>query len=367
MKKLMLTFAILVLFTLYLSADTYIPGGDVSGTWELTGSPFYIEGEISIPVGETLTIEPGVEVIFNGHYKFIVNGFIEAIGTEADSILFTSADPVIGWHSLRFIDAPDSSHLSYCIIQYGRATGEIPDSHGGGIYCGNSNPVITYCTIIDNTAEMSGGGIGCEENSNPQIIHCILINNSSLAVSGEGGGGGGIACFNSNPIISNCTINGNTANYAGGGIAFSESDGLIEYCNIMGNTAYTGGGIACHSSNTTISYCLITDNNATTWDGGGIDAWGYSEFTVINCTVSGNDAAGDGGGIKCSSSSDMTMVNTIIEGNTGSEGVYFNNPGNVDITYSDFYNNVVGDFGGNVPSDLGIFAISALKLVTLNA
>ncbi|MCK4652817.1 MAG: T9SS type A sorting domain-containing protein, partial [Candidatus Cloacimonetes bacterium] len=312
--------------------------------------PFYIEGEISIPVGETLFIEPGVDVIFNGHYKFIVNGFIEAIGTEADSILFTAADPVTGWHSLRFIDVPDSSHLSYCIIEYGNATGEIPDSHGGGICCVNSNPVITCCTIIDNTAEMSGGGIACEE-SNPQIINCILIYNSSLASVGEGGGGG-IAGFNSNPIISNCTIKSNIATYAGGGIVFSESNGIIEYCNVIGNTAYTGGGIACYSSNATISYCLITDNNATTWDGGGIDAWGYSDITVINCTVSGNDAGMYGGGIDCMMS-DMTMVNTIIEGNTGSEGVYFSDPGEVDILFSDFANNEEGDFGGSVPTGLG--------------
>ncbi|MCK4696010.1 MAG: T9SS type A sorting domain-containing protein, partial [Candidatus Cloacimonetes bacterium] len=50
----------------------------------------------------------------------------------------------------------------------------------------------------------------------------------------------------------------------------------------------------------------------------------------------------------------MIMVNTIIEGNTGSEGVSFTNPGNVEITYSDFYNNIVGNFGGSVPPDLGI-------------
>ncbi|MCK4695156.1 MAG: right-handed parallel beta-helix repeat-containing protein, partial [Candidatus Cloacimonetes bacterium] len=232
MKKLFLTLVILFLSTLYLSADTYIPGGDVSGTWELTGSPFYIEGEITIPSGETLYIEPGVDVIFNGYYKFIVNGFIEAIGTEADSILFTAADPVTGWHSLRFFDAPDNSHLSYCIIEYGNATGEIPDGQGGGIYCMNSNPVITYCTISDNTAEMSGGGIACESSS-PQILNCTIIYNNSFYSGPDTHGGGGIGCIYSNPLISNCTIKGNTANNPGGGIAFAHSDFIIEYCDIM--------------------------------------------------------------------------------------------------------------------------------------
>ncbi|MCK4654679.1 MAG: right-handed parallel beta-helix repeat-containing protein [Candidatus Cloacimonetes bacterium] len=242
---------------------------------------------------------------------------------------------------------------SNAILSYTSIYGNTASADGGGIYCVNSNPVITYCTIIDNTADISGGGIACESSS-PQILNCTIINNNSLAGTGIAGGGG-IACLDSSPEISNCTINGNTANYPGGGIALANSDGIIEYCDIMGNTTeHSGGGIACFNSNATISYCLITDNNAITWEGGGIDAWDYSNFTVINCTVSGNDAGGNGGGIKSSQFSDMTMKNTIIEGNTGSEGVYFSDPGNVDITYSDFYNNVVGDFGGSVPPDLGI-------------
>ncbi len=380
MKKLLLTLVILFLFTLYLSADTYIPGGDVSGTWELTGSPFYIEGEITIPVGETLTIEPGVDVIFNGHFKFIVNGFIEAIGTEADSILFTAADPVTGWHSLRFIDAPDSSHLSYCIIEYGNATGEIPDSHGGGIYCENSNPVITNCTFsgnyagehggairistnsnpiiedctfMDNTAELIGGGISCDE-SDPQIINCLISNNTSLAVYGQPGGAGGIGLTNnSQASVRNCTIMGNTANNAGGGIGCKEADAIIEYCNISGNNAGFGAGIFVDNADPIIRRCTITGNSAAPYNGGGLESYANSTPLLENCTISGNYAAMYGSGIYCKESN-MTMVNTIIEGNTGSEGVSFTDPGNVEITYSDFYNNIVGNFGGSVPPDLGI-------------
>jgi hypothetical protein len=407
MKKLLLTLVILFLFTLYLSADTYIPEGDVSGTWELAGSPFYIEGEITIPVGETLFIEPGVEVIFNGHYKFIINGIIEAMGTETDFILFTAANTTEGWHSLRFYDAHDFSHLSYCIIEYGRATGEIPDSHGGGIYCENSNPVITYCTIIGNFAESSAGGIGCSnsnpeildcmisgnvagvsgggifcEGSNPQILNCTITNNNSLG-GGLGQGGGGITCsLNSEALISYCTITGNMANHAAGGIGCSQSDAIIEYCNISGNTACDcGGGIVCYLSNATVEYCnisgntapdaggiyvnvssptirrcIVTGNSATQLDGGGLDiAYNGANPIIENCTISGNEAFRFGSQIDIYTDAASEIRNTIIEGSSTNELVRFYNASpDQELTYCDFFNSGTGgNFAGNVPTGLG--------------
>ena len=44
-------------------ASTTIPGGAVSGTWTLSGSPYLIDGDITVLAGQTLTIEPGIEYI----------------------------------------------------------------------------------------------------------------------------------------------------------------------------------------------------------------------------------------------------------------------------------------------------------------
>jgi hypothetical protein len=112
---------------------TVIPPGDVSGTWALGGSPYEIQGEITIPDGLTLTIEPGVLVEFQGHYKFIVEGRLLAVGTETDTIVFTINDTtgfsipdtsLGGWHGIRFnwtSPANDSSKIIYCKLQYGKA------------------------------------------------------------------------------------------------------------------------------------------------------------------------------------------------------------------------------------------------------
>ena len=167
-----------ILATTIVSSQTVIPGGNVSGTWVAFSSPYLIEGEITVPSDSTLNIEPGVEVNFQGHYKLIVNGFLEAMGTESDSILFTTSDTSDGWHGIRFIDAPDSSHLSFCIIKHGQASGDSPDTRGGGIYCENSNPQISHCTITGNLACDDGGGIYCSTSS-PTISWCTITGNSA--------------------------------------------------------------------------------------------------------------------------------------------------------------------------------------------
>ena len=82
-------------------AQTNVPAGDVSGTWTKANSPYNINGEITIPNDSTLTIEPGVEVVFTGHYKFNVQGRLLAIGTETDTIVFTINDTT-GFHNLTF-------------------------------------------------------------------------------------------------------------------------------------------------------------------------------------------------------------------------------------------------------------------------
>ncbi|RKY90236.1 MAG: hypothetical protein DRQ13_12885, partial [Ignavibacteriae bacterium] len=102
------TIAILFLVTM-ANAQTSV-SGPVSGVWILTGSPYNVIGDIEIQNGQSLIIEPGVEVNFQGHYKFFVNGNLQAVGTEADTIFFTTDDQVTGWGGIR-IDSYEISNL----------------------------------------------------------------------------------------------------------------------------------------------------------------------------------------------------------------------------------------------------------------
>jgi len=65
MKKLIISLlAVSTLTVISSHAQTQIPGGNVSGVWNLAGSPYEVLGDISIQATDSLIIEPGVWVIF---------------------------------------------------------------------------------------------------------------------------------------------------------------------------------------------------------------------------------------------------------------------------------------------------------------
>jgi len=273
---------------------TDIPGGNVSGTWTLSNSPYHINGEITIPNGETLTIEPGVEVIFTGHYKFNVQGRLLAIGTQQDTITFTAQNPETGWHGIRFLNTPetnDTSKIIYCKLQYGKAnTGNDYDISGGAIFVLNfSKLIISNCLLHHNSCGSSGqpgGGAICLWNSSSTICSNTLLNNNAPA----SGVGGGIICWqNANASISNNLISNNTAGNGGAGI-------------------YIGG------SNPMVINNIITKNR-TDDEAGGIRCNYSSRPLIINNTIV-NNKANYGGGIHCDGNSNPILINTILYGNT---------------------------------------------------
>ena len=267
---------------------SHIQPGYVSGTWFAANSPYFINGDITIHADSALNIEPGVEVIFNGHYKFNVEGIISAVGTENDSIYFTAADPNTGWWGLRFTNAADGSQLSYCIFQYGRATGGLfLDKRGGAIFVRSSRPQISHCTISNNIAEIWGGGIyvdGTTTDPFPQISYCTIANNSAL-----GSNGGGIS-FNAGSFdITDCIISGNTAEQSGGGLYIAS--GATDTVNI--------------------SNCIISNDSSSGYGGGIYVVDGYT--FIDGCTITGNKAGLTGGGLY--SGGDLSLTNSTVQEN----------------------------------------------------
>jgi hypothetical protein len=79
-------------------------------------SPYIVQGDVYIKKGVTLRIEPGVQVWMAPQTNFYVHGSIQAKGLPSDTILFRlnpaySADN--SWGALCFIQAPDTTNLSY--------------------------------------------------------------------------------------------------------------------------------------------------------------------------------------------------------------------------------------------------------------
>lgn len=171
---------------------------------------------------------------------------------------------------------------------------------GGGIYCYGSSPVITDCTISGNFAGLHGGGIYCYD-SLPVIDNCDISDNTA------GVGGGGFICHSSSPKISNSLIRGNWGYDYGGGVSSNYSASTLTNCIIIDNSTYgSGGGVDIYNSSSKITNCTIVGNSALWEDGGGLFEYS-SQATMTNCILWNNLAYGGGPEIALTLGSSLTV------------------------------------------------------------
>lgn len=93
----------------------------VSGAWTAAQSPYRVADTLLVPAGVTLTIEPGVNVLFDEDVPFLVEGRLVAVGTQSDSIRFLPGESS-EWHGIR-ITGSDSSTLAFVRISGDSSSG----------------------------------------------------------------------------------------------------------------------------------------------------------------------------------------------------------------------------------------------------
>jgi hypothetical protein len=402
-RLLSVCLATVLLKIVAVTADT-IPGGSVSGTW-LADSTYWITGHINIPAGYSLTIEPGVHVIFCGSYQLTVYGQLQAFGNESDSIYFTAADTLTPWYGIGFSNSTNNE-LLYCIITHSatipyqyRAAIDCNNSditisgstvsdnihYGGGIALTNQSTLIgSDCAITMNRATGAGGGIHVTGISSLDLSNSVISMNGAIGYGGGGGIyadslcsievfnctfsdnsswntynpiGGGIAAYGTDVSISNSDFTNNTAEGDGGGIWLSSCQGSITDCCFDGNiTLLKGHGIYMLNSSPFISHCIFSNNGSIEGMGGAIYVDDNSNPSVDHCDFFRNTShILTGGGIQISSYGAMTLSNSIFQENVWHD-IYFAYGSNSAISYNDFLPmSGSANFGGTVPPGLGVF------------
>jgi hypothetical protein len=205
-------------------------------------------------------------------------------------------------------EGPDSVVDGFTIVD-GRTSGY---DDGGGIYCFASSPLITNCAILNCSAD-EGGGIYLREAGSPTISHCVIRNNSA---TGQYAAGGGICCQAEAASIIDCLICENYAGQSGGGGVFVYwgLQATLLNCTIAANITVgdyaSGGGIRWQAANGTITNCAIYGNFAY-HAGGGILCIGPCNPSITNCTIYGN-TAGRGGGISSHSYAEPIVTNCVL-------------------------------------------------------
>jgi len=260
--------------------------------------------------------------------------------------IYKNATILDGKHTRRVVLGADNARIDGFTVTNGYS-----QSHGGGILCDDTSPVISNSFIVNNYAAKP-------DNFNNTRIHQ------------QGNNGGGIAgLYNATPVIrNNIFYNNKTSIGDGGALSFygwvrkrHGTDRRIENNFMVGyfrpvvknnvfieNTAgvddvyrtrsSNGGAISSsHEARPIIENNIIVSNRAKgNSDAGGIYAEYFSYPTINNNWIVGNISDDDGGGIYVMRLSDARITNNFIAGNwtvgKGVGGIRLSKEGRASIT-----------------------------------
>ena len=289
-----------------IEGSTAHVSGEVSGTFVSTNL-YFVDGELTVPEGDTLIIEPGTKLKFNGNYNLTVYGLLLAEGAPGDTILFTSNQPVPmegDWGKIILSGAPNSK-ITYAKMLFG--TGGVSGNSSSGVeisHCFIDRQALsakgiyfsgsTSLTLTHNDIQVPGRGIDCEGASNSNISYNTITTATDY----------GIYCPNA-------------------------TNSNISYNTITNTGSY---GIYCpSSSNSTINYNKISGPPST-----GI----YARYSS-GATVSHNNLTVTYNGIYVPNASGVTVENDTITGSIRDYGIYFDSSPNSIVRN----NNI---FGGDI-------------------
>jgi PKD repeat protein len=315
---------------------TVVPGGMMVAdtTWTPECSPYIISGNLLVPDGITLTVLPGTTVRFDPAIALQVDGRLDAQGMANAMIVFTAsgtpAPGAWGYILLREPTLMEGHDLTYALVEYG---GGVSTANNAALRIEAAWPALHDITVRYSAAD----GVRFFDGGGGSISYADIHHNAGWGLNVTSGSlsavdsalhvhhntGGGIYISGAGPVwLSGSVIRENT----GHGIEASGTalDLYVSNCLIQGNTANSNGaGIYISNAALELSDSWVIGNTAQgTRDGGGIDCYGNSSSCLVEHNIIlGNTAGDQGGGIYTASSGTVATVRyNVISGNAAARG-----------------------------------------------
>jgi hypothetical protein len=276
--------------------------------WTPQNGPIILDQNVYILPGVTLTIEPGVKVLFGENVRITCRGLIKASGSKDLPILFTWKDSGRYWDCIECLNAtggnldePGSIEFRYCIVEYGK-----------GLKINNSSMAITDSVFRNHVSS----AIQIEYGSGTILNNQVYSNSTERRV--ESGNGAGIKVFTYGSVrVENNIVHANVSaggRDGGGGIyafAYDGGDVIVVNNKVTNNRSdRKGGGIFAYDA---LVKGNLVEDNISTMTGGGIYAL---QAVVRDNVVTGNRSA-EGGGIF---SKHADIIHNLIRGNRAAKG-----------------------------------------------
>ncbi len=159
-------------------------------------SPYVFKGDVFVPSGITLTIEPGVEIQLPPKANLIVNGAMKALGKADDRIIFKMNPDYAGqsWGALCFINCTDTIRMSYITIE-DASKGPVANRDVAAVSAFKSDLLLDNMLVVSNDFDPIITRYGSVKLTN-STIHSNTIGNLINVKNGKG-------------HIENCILEGN--------------------------------------------------------------------------------------------------------------------------------------------------------------
>lgn len=205
--------------------------GSVEETLTLAASPYHVIDTLLVDTAKSLTIEPGVKLLFDDSTMLMVKGRITANGGSNEKVIrFGAFDSK--WQGIKIINSPLTSIFAFCIIEDVEIEQNDP-SDFGALEINESSVTVRNC-IFRNNFSMHGGGISLL-GDNALIANNIFRDNSAVAF-----GGAIVAVESSAKIINNTIYHNNSFNVGGGLVIFDPVNLEVQNNIFFENSAVTG-------------------------------------------------------------------------------------------------------------------------------
>jgi parallel beta-helix repeat protein len=369
-------------------SDEALAGTPVSGiigvdtVWREVDSPIWVEGSVVLPWGVNLTIEPGVEVRFDGNYTIRVDGNFTSEGTAAKRIVYRSNSTTPGFgdwykigvgatsrvnisysdfmHAYNAIDLAGQYNLSLSNINFSQSLIGIVSLNSSaikvinstfsniyqGMHLANRNNSIVNCTFSDLYFGMhlvNHSNLVVNSRFSDVYYGLILSNHSNVIRNNTFVGGKQAVDIYCNDIFWNCSSNiitGNRFTSLEGGV-YLRNNGLktTASLNIVRNNSFLNvdGPISFYNEKGASERNVIGANTMTH------GAYGIFLKNSINNTVVDNRVTDFREGIALYGSGENKVVRNVVAKGVDGIVVRDTNRGN-HITF----NNIVSFIGCGV-------------------